>query len=333
MKWLGKTIFMYAGFIVLFVFYYFASPDWAAWYLRAMFDGSGYSRSKDFPHILDKVEIIRDIDYGSAYPNGRMDVIRPKNQQGRLPVIFWMHGGAYVGGDKQDTEPYGVCLAGRGYVVVNMNYALAPESRYPTPLMQMGEAYCYVAKHAIEYGIDMDNIYFGGDSAGAQIVSVFVNAETCKDYADNLGLTQVVAKKDTIRGTLLFCGPYDMRKLADIDAPIVGFMLNRAAWAYMKDKKWYDSKAGQLNSLPDKVSMNFPPAFLTDGNTGSFEGHARSLERALKAHGVPVYGVYYPRGEKILMHEYQFHMREAHAQKTFEQAIEFLRKTTLKKIR
>ena len=96
MKWLGKTIFMYAGFIVLFVFYYFASPDWAAWYLRAMFDGSGYSRSKDFPHILDKVEIIRDIDYGSAYPNGRMDVIRPKNQQGRLPVIFWMHGGCLL---------------------------------------------------------------------------------------------------------------------------------------------------------------------------------------------------------------------------------------------
>ncbi|MEA5003361.1 MAG: alpha/beta hydrolase, partial [Christensenella sp.] len=329
-KWLGKTFFMGVGFIVLFVFYYFASPESTARYVKAMFSDSGYSDPKDFDCYMQRVDIFEDIDYGSAFLGGTMDIIRPKERQEKLPVVFWMHGGAYVGGDKKDTEPYSVLLADRGYVVVNMNYALAPEEHYPAPLLQIGEAYRYIEKHAQDYLIDLDNVYFGGDSAGAQIMSVFLNAQTYERYAQETGIPQVVENKETIRGALLFCGPYDMPKLADINAPVMGLMLNRAACAYMNDKKWYTSQAGKLNALTDKVTTLFPPAFLTDGNTGSFEGHAIRMEAALKEKGVEVECVLYPRKEKILMHEYQFNLAEKYALMTFEKTVEFMERTAKK---
>lgn len=323
-------IFMGAGFVVLFVFYYFASPEPTAWYVKAMFSDSGYRDPKDLECYLKRVDIFEDIDYESAFLGGRMDVLCPKERSKKLPVVFWMHGGAYVGGDKKDTKPFSVLLADRGYVVVNMNYGLAPEEHYPIPLKQICEAYLYVKKHAQDYFVDMDQVYFGGDSAGAQIMSVFLNAQTCNEYAQKIGIPQVVEDTGSICGALLFCGPYDMRKLADIDAPIMGLMLKRAAWAYMNDKKWYDSRDGKLNSLTDKVTSSFPSTFLTDGNMGSFEGHAKRMEAALKEKGVTAECVLYARKEKILMHEYQFQLREEHALMTFEKMIGFMEKTEKK---
>ena len=52
--------------------------------------------------------------------------------------------GGFVGGDKSDITGYAVELAARGYTVININYALAPKRKYPTPVLQLGEAYEYI---------------------------------------------------------------------------------------------------------------------------------------------------------------------------------------------
>ena len=58
-----------------------------------------------------------------------------------------MHGGGFVGGDKSDITGYAVELATKGYTVVNINYALAPKRKYPTPVLQLGEAYEYIKEN------------------------------------------------------------------------------------------------------------------------------------------------------------------------------------------
>ena len=52
--------------------------------------------------------------------------------------------GGFVGGDKSDITGYAVELVARGYTVININYALAPKRKYPTPVLQLGEAYEYI---------------------------------------------------------------------------------------------------------------------------------------------------------------------------------------------
>ncbi|MEA4854728.1 MAG: alpha/beta hydrolase [Christensenella sp.] len=323
---LNKIMMVVAGALVWFGIFCFASPEPTAWYLRKLFEQGEYSRPKNYEEIRKRIKVIRDIDYGSAYENGIADLIRPKKERRKkLPVIFWMHGGAYVGGDKQETESYCVCLADKGFAVVNFNYALSPETHYPAQVIQVGEVYRFFQRHAEFYGLDMENVYFGGDSAGAQILSVFLNIQTNEDFARKTGIKPVV--QTPIRGTLLYCGPYNLRKLEDITTPIVGFMLERAAWAYIGAKNWADTKEAQQNDIFGKLTDRFPPAFLTDGNTVSFGDHMERLESELQRLGVPVRAVYYPRKDKILGHEYQFHMADKYAQETFEEAVAFLGET------
>ncbi len=64
----------------------------------------------------------------------------------KLPVIFWMHGGGYIAGDKQYKNPLLAKIAEQGYIVVNVNYALAPQYKYPTPLIQMNQATQFIKK-------------------------------------------------------------------------------------------------------------------------------------------------------------------------------------------
>lgn len=40
----------------------------------------------------------KEISYPSKYKNNNMDIYTPKVEKKKLPILFWMHGGAYVGG-------------------------------------------------------------------------------------------------------------------------------------------------------------------------------------------------------------------------------------------
>ena len=65
----------------------------------------------------------------------------------------------------------------QGYVVVNVNYALAPNYKYPTPLIQFDDAIQFIKHNKDRFPIDLDQVVIGGDSAGAQLK---VNMLLCK---------------------------------------------------------------------------------------------------------------------------------------------------------
>src|SRR5690606_11211703 len=125
-------------------------------------------------------------------------IIAPKEFSGKLPVILWVHGGAFLGGDKSDITEYAVQVASKGYIVANMNYELAPGAKYPAPLHQVDEAYRFIEKQAESFGMDLDRLYFAGDSAGAQIVSQFVNIQVDEEYARLVGIKGIVPKKNIL---------------------------------------------------------------------------------------------------------------------------------------
>ncbi|MBE1556247.1 acetyl esterase/lipase [Filibacter limicola] len=176
----------------------------------------------------------------------------------------------------------------------------------------------------------MDHVYFAGDSAGAQIVSQFVTIQVEKSYADLLGIKAIVPP-ESIEGTLLFCGPYDVTRFAEIsDNFLVSFLFRRMGWAYMGDKNWLDSDSAKEASIIEYVSSTFPHTFITDGNTGSFENQGMELTKSLKANGVPVKDIFYPKQEEKLGHEYQFIMNTPQAENTFNEMIKFLKSSTEK---
>ncbi len=81
-----------------------------------------------------------------------------------LPLVVWVHGGAYVAGDKADLASYLKILAGRGFVVVGLNHALAPGAQYPQPVEQVNRALAFLASKAGDHHLDPSRIVLAGDS-------------------------------------------------------------------------------------------------------------------------------------------------------------------------
>lgn len=73
-----------------------------------------------------------DIAYGPDKKWNVLDVYRPRDVQGKLPVIIDVHGGGWVYGDKEVYQYYCMALARRGFAVVNFTYRLAPEFIFPS---------------------------------------------------------------------------------------------------------------------------------------------------------------------------------------------------------
>jgi acetyl esterase len=107
---------------------------------------------------------------GTALP---LRIYRPKNAGGRLPVVVNYHGGAWVSGDVQQSEWWASSLAAQaGVVVVSVEYRLAPEHPFPTPVEDCYDATRWVSEQAEELGVDAERLAVMGDSAGGNIAAV-----------------------------------------------------------------------------------------------------------------------------------------------------------------
>ena len=113
--------------------------------------------------------------YGE-HPRQRLDIYRP---QGKLPmpVVIFVHGGAFVRGDKRmNDEIYANVLyyfARNGCLGVNMEYRLAPEAAFPAGAQDVAAAVEWADRHAAEFGGDPGRIFLIGHSAGATHVATY----------------------------------------------------------------------------------------------------------------------------------------------------------------
>jgi len=90
-----------------------------------------------------------------------------------LPALIFFHGGGWVIGDLETHDV--LCrqlTAGAGISVVNVDYRLAPEHKFPAALDDAWAATRWVAAHTGELGIDAGRLAVGGDSAGGNLAAV-----------------------------------------------------------------------------------------------------------------------------------------------------------------
>ncbi len=180
----------------------------AAETVRKMF-GEG-DRKRD-AGLKTPADIIRydDIQYGDIEPKWQMlDVYRPKNAEGKLPVIVSVHGGAWVYGDKDVYQFYCMSLAQRGFAVVNFSYRLSPEYQYPASFEDTSSVCAWILKNAEKYGFDTDKIFGVGDSAGAHMLSLFSCALTNPEYAAVCGYQ--IPDGFRFQAIALNCGAFKM---------------------------------------------------------------------------------------------------------------------------
>jgi acetyl esterase/lipase len=125
------------------------------------------------------VKIERDVKYGAADRN-LLDVFMPDAGSSLRPVLIFVHGGAFVGGDKRKPgNPFfdNIMLwaVKNGFVGVNMTYRLAPQAMWPSGAEDVASAVQWVADKIGERGGDPARIYLMGHSAGAVHVASYVS--------------------------------------------------------------------------------------------------------------------------------------------------------------
>lgn len=103
------------------------------------------------------------------------DLYRPAGNDGELPVVVLIHGGAFQTGSKEMYGQWGTALAGYGYFVMAINYRLATPSRptYPGALEDVGQALNWMVTQAHERRLDVTRVGLIGDSAGAHLASLY----------------------------------------------------------------------------------------------------------------------------------------------------------------
>jgi acetyl esterase len=93
-----------------------------------------------------------------------------------LPVYLNLHGGGFVAGVPEHDDSYCRRLAHNlGCLVVNLDYALAPEQPFPAGLRQSFAVLEWLAEQATTLGIDPQRIAVGGHSAGGNLATGVAN--------------------------------------------------------------------------------------------------------------------------------------------------------------
>lgn len=124
------------------------------------------------PPPPDERTTMEKLEVPSGEPGAvRVRVFRPKEAPGSLPVVVWIHGGAYVVGSASQDDLLCSDLAARtGTVVVSVDYRLAPEDPYPAALNDCYAAACWAAAGGV-VGTDPARLAIAGASAGAGLAA------------------------------------------------------------------------------------------------------------------------------------------------------------------
>ena len=120
----------------------------AAQFLFESLSTAGRLHPRSRPEAYD-VEVIRDVPYAaSAHELHRLDIYRPKERSGPLPVLLYIHGGGFQLLSKDTHWIMGLIFARAGYLVFNISYRLAPVHPFPAALEDATDALVWVGRPA-----------------------------------------------------------------------------------------------------------------------------------------------------------------------------------------
>ena len=118
------------------------------------------------------VEVIEDVEYQrTGNSRHRLDIYRPFDRKGPIPIVLYVHGGGFNLLSKSTHWLMGLAFARSGYLVFNVDYRLTPQDPFPAAVSDVCAALEWVAEHGEAYGGDLSRLVFAGESAGGNLAT------------------------------------------------------------------------------------------------------------------------------------------------------------------
>ncbi|MGX1371545.1 acetyl esterase [Streptomyces canus] len=196
------------------------------------------------------------------------------------PVYVNFHGGGFVVARAEQDDHICRCIAATaGCVVVNVDYAVAPQRPYPAPVTQAYDVTAWVAANGAVGGWDGSRLAVGGHSAGANLA-----AAVCR----------LARERGTFSPRLQILDSAPLDQVADpagkrslVAKPLLTPQLMRIfTAAYVPDPA---DRAHPLVSpaLADDLA-GLPPALVVTAENDRLREEGDAYAKALEAAGVPV---------------------------------------------
>ena len=230
-----------------------------------------------------QITVHKDLNYGDhGLTQQSLDLHVPGSTAEGLPLIVSIHGGGWVYGNKEVYHNYCDLLAGLGFAVVNANYRLAPENKFPAPLQDINCLMHWLVENQASYRYDLSNLFVVADSAGAQIACQYAAMLTNPAYAALFGFELPTV---AIRGMGLNFGLYDW--VNHITEPAFPLWL-RAGVAQLGADYVGEFTPASLQQLAfwKAITPAFPPCFIAYGRDDLLVKPFIPFEEALRSNGV-----------------------------------------------
>ncbi|MEI7829827.1 MAG: alpha/beta hydrolase [Prolixibacteraceae bacterium] len=230
--------------------YYFMLPTAIAYY-------SGIeSLINKVPPVPENVTEIKNIEYKNI--NGRslqLDIYQPKGLTKPAPLLVFIHGGGWRGGDRADYLVYLTHFAKLGYVTATVSYRFLKEAPYPACVEDILDARDFLYQNGEKYNYDPDRICLIGGSAGSHLAMLAAYGWKKQGaVADTMAST---VPKHKIKAVVEIYGPVDFTtEYARNHPTITGFM----AHSYQEAPQLY------VEASPiTYVTRDTPPTLILHG--------------------------------------------------------------------
>lgn len=161
------------------------------------------------PKLPENVKPQLDLVYGKAGDvDLKLDLYLPKTEAKKpLPVVVWIHGGGWSGGNKSGgvgrVAPF---VESGDYAGVSVGYRLTNITAWPGQIHDCKAAIRWIRANAKKYNLDPDRIGVFGSSAGGHLVSMLGTSGDVKDVEGDNGSS---GQSSRVRCVINFCGPTD----------------------------------------------------------------------------------------------------------------------------
>ena len=267
-----------------------AAPDFS--------ETKNYPQTVTFPNGVTLTEVTYSTMQG--FRPLTLDLYQPSGKSAPRPVLIFIHGGNWVGGDSRHDSPFGdfpgvlASIAAHGYVVASVNYRLAGDAHFPAALIDVKTAIRFLRSHASDYNLDGTQFAAWGVSAGghlAAMIGVTCGVAALEPPASGTG----TPSSDCVQAAIDWCGLIDLETIfTDFGKPPPDTSVE-GAFLGCEPALCPLEVAHNASPLTYVNAMSAP--FLIqhgDADTTVSVKQSQRLYDALKAQGVPAELMIYP---------------------------------------
>jgi acetyl esterase len=309
-----------AGLSIVTYIAFQVSPWPSALVIRRTMNGGALMRSLE-KHIPPNIAAQLNENYRAGDTDAYLDVFYPseiKTANRALPAVVWIHGGAWLAGSKQEISGYLKILAGRGYTTIGVDFSLSPGTNYPTQIKQANAALGYITRNAARLHVDPTKVFLAGDSSGAQMAAQLAAIISAPAYAKSVGVSPSV-NRSQIRGVILYCGLYDFESMQ------IAGGIRSSLWSYIGHKNFMKGPELEQMSVARHVTSEFPPMFISVGNSDWLAPQSHLFSEVVGRLGVPVDLLFFPdEYQPRVTHEFQFYLDGDAGRVALERSVKFL---------